>query len=406
MQTFKYRARNNAGQLLTGTVEAETAVLAARILVERGWIPVTVKTGKADSDVLRQLQRWYATKKLGISDLMIFSRQMYSMSKAGVPLIRAIRSMLDSTRNSALAEALESISHSLEAGRSLAQAMAQHDRIFDPLYISLIAVGENTGMMDRTFLQISQYLEREKQTRSRIKAALRYPSMVFVTIGIAMVILNIMVIPAFQKVFDKFHGELPLPTRIIINISSFSIQYWPYIAAALLLAGYGLYKYIATDQGRLQWHRMLLHIPVIGSILERATMERFSRSFAMILNSGIPLTQGIDIVARSVGNDYIGSKLEQMRSGVEKGESISRTAQHIGLFPTLVIQMILVGEETGNIGDMLLEVADFYEIEIDADLKNLSSAIEPLLLIIIGAMVLVLALGIFLPMWNLSTTLR
>ncbi len=235
---------------------------------------------------------------------------MYSMTKAGVPLIRAVRSLIDSTRNAALAEALDSIAHSLETGRTLAQAMAQHDRIFDPLFISLIAVGENTGMMDQTFLQISQYLEREKQTRSRIKSALRYPSMVFITIGIAMVILNIMVIPAFKKVFDKFHGELPLPTQIIIGISNFSIQYWPYITAFLMMTGCGLYKNIDTDQGRLHWHwhRLLLHIPVIGSIIERATMERFSRSFAMILNSGIPLIQGIGIVARSVGNDYIGGK--------------------------------------------------------------------------------------------------
>jgi MSHA biogenesis protein MshG len=189
-------------------------------------------------------------------------------------------------------------------------------------------------------------------------------------------------------------------------ISDFSVQYWPYIIGAVLALVLILRKYISTPEGIKQWHWLLLKLPGVGSIIEGAVMERFCRSFAMIMQSGVPLIQGIAIVANAVGNEYIGAKLHRMRVGIEKGDSISRMARNIGLFPPLVIQMLLVGEESGNIAEMLQEAADFYEGEIDAELRNLSSVIEPFLIVVIGIMVLVLALGIFLPMWNLSAAMH
>jgi MSHA biogenesis protein MshG len=230
--------------------------------------------------------------------------------------------------------------------------------------------------------------------------------MVIVAISVAMVIVNMYVIPSFKGIFDKMHAELPWQTQLLMTISSFMVNYWPYLLVGFVGLFYGVVKYINTSSGRFKWDKLLLQIPTVGSIVERATMERFSRSFAMIFSAGIPLIQGISIVSDAIGNTYIASKLEQMRIGIEKGDTISRMAKSIQLFPPLVIQMIQVGEETGNIGDMLLEVADFYEAEIDAELKNLSSVIEPVLIVIIGIMVLILALGIFLPMWNLSSAMH
>jgi len=402
MPSYVYKARNQLGKLIEGSIEAENSKDVAKSLITRDLTPISIKEEIVKTDSMEQFNQWQALRSLKLDDIMLFSRQMYSLSKAGVPIIRAIHSLIISTRNQALAHALTDITRSLEGGLSLSQSMGKHPKVFSNLFLSIINVGETTGGLDLAFLQMSQYLEREKETQSRIKAALRYPTMVIVAISVAMAIVNIYVIPAFKGVFDKMGADLPWQTKLLMGVSDFTVAFWPYILSSLLLSYFAILKYINTPEGHLKKDQLLLKIPAVGSIIHRATMERFSRSFAMILSSGVPLIQGITIVSNAIGNVYIGSKLDTMRIGIEKGDSISRMAKSIELFPPLVIQMIMVGEETGNISDMLLEVADFYEAEIDAELKDLASVIEPFLLVVIGIMVLVLALGIFLPMWNLS----
>lgn len=403
MPNFSYKARDSNGKLIDGRLDAQSMQMAAQTLNNRGLIPISIQPAANKIDLLQQFASWNALRELNINDLMLFSRQMYSLTKAGVPLSRAINSLTESCRNMALKQALTNISRQLESGQSLSQAMSQHDKIFPLLLISIINVGETTGGLEQAFFQISHYLEREKETQTRIKSALRYPTMVIFAITIAMIIVNIYVIPAFKGVFDKMGAQLPWQTQLLMGISDFTVHYWPHILAGLFAMGLVVSKYLQTASGLQHWHKLQLKIPVIGSIIQRGTMERFSRSFAMTLSAGVPLIQGIAVVAKAVGNEYIGAKLQKMRIGIEKGDSISRMAKSIGLFPPLVIQMIMVGEESGNIAEMLEEVADFYEGEVDMELKNLSSAIEPFLIIIIGVMVLGLALGIFLPMWDLST---
>lgn len=403
---FRYSARDGAGKLIHGIIESDSAQLAAQILTSRGLTPIDITLAPQDEDFLRRFRYWRAERTLGLDDLILFSRQMYSLTKAGVPLLRAIPNLADTCRNLALQQALLDITRKLEAGQSLSQALARHETVFPILLISILHVGETTGNLDQAFLQISRYLEREKDTQNRIKAALRYPSMVLFAIAIALTIVNIYVIPAFKGVFDKLGANLPWQTRLLISVSDFFVQYWPYLLSGVIALLLIIVKYLKSETGLMQWHRLQLKIPVVGSIIERAILERFSRSFAMVLDAGVPLIQGIALVARAVGNHYIGSKLHTLQLGIEKGDSISRMARNVGLFPPLVLQMITVGEETGNLGEMLNEVADFYEGEINEELKNLSSVIEPILIVIIGIMVLVLALGIFLPMWDLSTQLN
>jgi MSHA biogenesis protein MshG len=406
MPVYAYRARNNAGKLISGNLEAESPQQVAHTLTNRNQIPLSIQPVKESVDLFEQFRYLQASQRLDVSDLILFSRQMYSLTKAGVPLMRAINSLAESNRNIAMKKALQSIANRLEAGQSLSQALSQHSKIFPLLLVSIVNVGETSGSLEQSLLQISRYLEREKETQGRVKSAFRYPIMVIAAISIAMVIVNIYVIPAFKGVFDKLGVELPWQTRLLMVISDLSVQYWPYIIAAVLGLILILRKYISTPEGIKQWHWLLLKLPGVGSIIEGAVMERFCRSFAMIMQSGVPLIQGIAIVANAVGNEYIGSKLHRMRVGIEKGDSISRMARNIGLFPPLVIQMLMVGEESGNIAEMLQEAADFYEGEIDAELRNLSSVIEPFLIVVIGIMVLVLALGIFLPMWNLSAAMH
>ncbi|MFI3199258.1 MAG: type II secretion system F family protein [Methylococcaceae bacterium] len=406
MAHFKYSARSDTGQQIINVVKAENAQMVADIIRRQGLIPVTITPVVVSTDVIEKFNQWQALKNLNLGDLVIFSRQMYSLTKAGVPLFKAIRCLTESTRNIALVAALNDVANRLEGGSPLSQAMMQHKKVFSSLFVSIIHVGEVSGGLDMAFLQIANYLEREKKTQSSIKSALRYPSMVITAISIAMVVINIYVIPSFKSTFEGLHAELPWQTKLLMSISSFTVSYWAYLlVGSLVLTGF-IIKYINTVNGRLHWDWLMLHLPGVGSLVERSSMERFSRSFAMTLSTGVPLTQSLAIVATAIGNSYITSKLDQMRIGIERGDSISRMAKSTGLFTPLVVQMIAVGEETGNISDMLLEVADFYEMEVDAALKNLASAIEPILIGIIGVMVLVLALGIFLPMWDLSSAMN
>lgn len=406
MPYFKYKARNSEGKLISNIIEAESQNVASKMLSNRGLIPIAISESEKNSDIIEDFRNWQALRNLGVNDMMMFCRQMYSLTRAGVPIILAIRSLVESTRNPALAQALTDIAKKLESGSALSPAMAVHQRIFNTLFINVINVGESSGGLDRAFLQMGQYFEQERETQGRIKSALRYPTMVLLAITAAMIVINIYVIPAFKGVFQNLHSELPWQTQLLIDISDFTRNYWLYILAFILLTLMAVKRYINTTEGRLQWDYLLLRLPIVGSIVERATMERFCRSFAMTLNSGVPLIQGLHLVIDAIGNAFVSSRLEQMRIGIEKGDTISRMARNTQLFPPLVIQMIMVGEETGNISEMLLEVANFYQAEVNVDLKNLASAIEPILISVIGVMVLMLALGIFLPMWNLSSAMH
>ncbi|NNG14229.1 MAG: type II secretion system F family protein, partial [Gammaproteobacteria bacterium] len=305
-----------------------------------------------------------------------------------------------------LSKALHSIVGELESGRELSHAMSQHPKIFTNLYVSIIQVGENTGRLDDAFQQIATYQELEKDTRDRIKAAMRYPAVVILAIAGAIAIINLFVIPAFAKVYTKFDAELPWATKFLIATSNFTVANWPYILAGLILAGVGINMYVKTETGRYKWHKYKLRLPIIGSIINRALLARFARSFAMAMRAGVPLVQTMTVVSRAADNDYLAERIQQMRNGIERGDTLTRTAAATGMFTPLVLQMMAVGEETGAIDDLLQEVAEYYEREVDYDLKNLSSAIEPILIAAIGIMVFILALGVFLPMWDLAAAAK
>jgi len=402
MQTFHYKGRTQRGDAIEGNIEANSSGAVASQLINNGVTPIDIVEAKVRQDTWGDLKRQLGGGQPGLDDVILFSRQMYTLMKAGVPIVRSINGLATSVRNPIMAETLNTIVEGLESGRELSSTFAQHPKIFSSLFVSMIQVGENTGRLDEAFLQVSQHLELEKETRDRIKAALRYPSFVLMAITAAMFIINIFVIPAFASVFASFKAELPLPTRVLIATSDFTIAYWPYLLAAIVGGIFAFRYYIKTDNGRYVWDRTKLRIPVVGSIIMRSLLARFSRSFAMATRAGVPLVQALTVVARAVDNEFVGDRIRQMRTGVERGDTLTRTAAATDMFTPLVLQMLAVGEETGAVDDMLGEVADFYEREVDYDLKNLSAALEPILLLIIAGMVLVLALGVFLPMWDLG----
>lgn len=402
MPLFHYRGRNQRGEAVTGQIDAATADLVATQLFNSGVVPIDINLSKnAGGDLTAALRGWFASDKVRLVDLILFSRQFYTLQKAGVPIMQALRGLRDSTHNLAFAKVIDDLVTSLDSGLELSTALKRHPKVFPTLYISMVQVGEATGTLQEVFLQLATYLELEKDTRDRIKSALRYPIFVVVAISVAMFIINLFVIPAFAKVFASFRAELPWATKILIATSQFTVAYWPLILAAVIVGIFSIRFYIKTDEGRYRWDRFKLRLPVVGGIILRATMARFARSLAITMRTGVPLVQGMTVVSRAVDNDYISERIVQMRDGIERGETIARTAIATAMFPPLVLQMITVGEESGAIDELMAEVADYYEREVDYDLKNLATAIQPILIVGIAILVLILALGVFLPMWEL-----
>ena len=409
MPVFEYKGRNNQGQAVNGNLEANSADAVASQLLNTGITPIDISQPQTDQKVNESSDinfNFSKNKKPSLDDLTLFSRQMYTLMHAGVPIIRAITGLADTTRNLILQKTLHAVRTEIEGGHELSTALAQHPEIFSHLFISMVQVGENTGNLDDVFLQIAGYLEREKETRNQIKAAMRYPTFVLIAITVAMFIINMWVIPTFAKVFAGFGAELPLATRILLGTSEFTVAYWPVLLAILIIVFFGTRYYVKTEKGHWRWDRIKTRIPLVGSIILRATLSRFARSFSMALSAGVPLVTGLALVSRAVDNVYIGGHIADMRNGIERGDSLTRTAAATEMFTPLIIQMLTVGEETGNVDEMLAEVADFYDREVNYDVKNLTSAIEPILIVFIGAMVLVLALGVFLPMWDLMSAAK
>ena len=332
---------------------------------------------------------------------MIFSRQMYALLKAGVPIIRAINIVSDSCQNKKLSSSLANIATRLEAGYQLAVSIGKYHKFFPKLMGALINVGEQTGTLDDIFKQIGTYLEKERETTKRVKVAMRYPILVLTTVLIAMTIVNVFVVPVFAKFFAGFHITLPLATRILIAISKFFVNYWWVLLAVVIGSVFAWFSYINTKPGRMLYDEYKIHLPIIGSIVERSLLSRFARTFALCFRSGMPLLEAIQIIAATSDNSFMEKKIVEMKSSIERGESMTIAAKNTGLFTSLVLQMILIGEESGELDRLLDEVSNFYEQELDYDLRQLSSSIEPILIAIMAGIVLLLALGIYLPMWDL-----
>ncbi len=401
MPLFRYKARDHRGDAVSGNMEAANSDAVAAQLLEGGMTPVEIAPSQEAPRDGAGLSALLAAR-VGDTDLIQFSRQMHSLTKAGVPLLSALHGLARSTRNPLLAETIGEVAESLEAGRDLASALSEHEEIFSLFYVSMVRIGETTGRLDEIFKRLAEYLERDKRTRQQIRSALRYPSFVISAIVAAIAILNLFVIPAFAKVFDSLGAELPLATRILLGTSEFIVAYWPWLLGGLFGALLGARYYVSTEEGRYRWHRWKLRLPLAGDIIYRATLARFARLFAMATQAGVPLVTALTVVSRALDNDYVEERILSMQTGIERGESITQTAAATGLFDPLVMQMMAVGEETGAIDTLLAEVGEYYEDEVAYDIERLSARIEPILTVIIAVIVLVLALGVFLPMWSLS----
>ena len=404
MLRFSYTGRSQGGDKTQGILEADSAADCASRLLKNGISPINIsETSQSERRDAGQGGMNLFAPSVKAIDVQLFSRQLYTLMRAGVPILRSLAGLIESTTNTAFGQVIASLKASLEAGRDLSTAMRHHPEVFSPFYIAMVRVGEATGRLDEIFLRMFEHLEFERETRSRIKEALRYPTFVMIAMVVAIGVINVFVIPAFAKVYAGLGAELPLMTRILIESSRITLAYGWFMLAGLVLAIAGFRMWRASDDGRVVWDRFKLRIPLTGSIVMRSTLARFARTLALSLKSGIPAAQALSVVAEVTDNAWIASRVLQMRNGIERGESILRTAQTAAVFNPVVMQMIAVGEETGSIDELMQEVADMYEREVDYEIKTLAARIEPLIIAAMGGIVLVLALGVFLPMWDLAS---
>ncbi|MBN1378531.1 MAG: type II secretion system F family protein [Gammaproteobacteria bacterium] len=406
MPKFSYQARVTSGAMVSGILEAATEHAVANQLIETGTIPIKIEPYEERRSSWEKIRRKLGLDNPGLDELILFSRQCNALNRAGVPIIRGFRMLAESYRNPVFSETINEIADDLESGRDLSSSMARHPKIFSPLYVNMIRVGETTGRMDEAFQHLHNYYERDRKTLNQLKAAFRYPSFVLIAIIIATIIIMTFVIPKFTSFYAKNKLTLPVPTKIIMAISGFMVDYWPFLLVGVLAAGFGFHHYINTEKGRLWWDEKKLRFWVVGDIALRATLARFSRTLAMALSAGVPVLQAITVTSRALGNEYVATKVISMRESIERGDSMLRSASKQQIFTPITLQMFAVGEESGRMDEMLEEVAGFYEREVDYDVAHLNATIEPLLTVALAGLVLLLMLGVFLPMWNLVDMIK
>lgn len=400
MPLFEYKGRTEDGMMVTGVQEAADADALGAALIGTRITPVEIKPKKVGAVAINLFE-----EKITSLEVMIFSKQMYTLLKAGIPIMRALSGIQSSVGNPKLAQVVGQLRVSLDSGRELSVAMTEHPKVFDSFYISMIRVGETTGNLDNIFLRLSEHIEFDRFMRGQIKSALQYPMFVITAMAIAIVVINIMVIPQFEKVFASMHADLPFITKMLIAFSNFMRNYWFVLIGIIAAAGWSFKTYVKTASGRSNWDRIKMRIPIAGKIIFKGTMARFARSFALSTRSGLPILSALRLVSQTVENDYISAKILSMSAGIERGETILRTATQTGVFNSLVLQMIAVGEESGSLDTLMQEIADMYQADVEYDVKTLGAQIEPILIMFLGALVLVLALGVFLPIWDMSSVM-
>jgi MSHA biogenesis protein MshG len=340
--------------------------------------------------------------RVSVVDLMLFCRQFATLLRAGVPLLRGLRALEESATNKRFQAVLVDIHHALESGRELSAALRAHGDVFSTYMVNMVRVGEVTGRLPAVFDGLYAQLSFTRDSREQVRTALRYPSFVIVTILAALLAVNVFVIPAFAKVYQGLKAELPPLTQVLIAVSNFIVSMWPVLLAVTVIGIVG--GTVALRQPAVQRLRdaFLLRLPIVGPLVHKAALARFTRSFGLALDAGVPIVDALQVATDTTDNLALAESIGTMRVSAERGEGLARAAAGTGVFTPIVLQMVAVGEETGALSDMMNEVASHYQREVDYAVKSLSAQIEPLLVIMLGGFVLVFALGVFLPLWDLS----
>jgi type IV pilus assembly protein PilC len=398
---FDYQVRDRSGKLITGQLEADNQAAVAAKLTSMGYAPVRIEEVKTSG--MQMEIKLPGTGRVKLKDLAIFSRQFATMINSGLSLIRALTILREQTENKQLAETIDDIRNKVEAGASLSSALAEHEKIFPKLYVAMVRAGESAGMLDEVLLRVAAMYEADVKLRSKIKSAMTYPVIVFVMAILLSTVMLIFIVPVFAEMFADLGGELPLLTQVLVSASNF-VTSWIGVLTYIGLptAVWFAYKRIrSTDKGRHALDVAKLRLPVFGPLFHKIALTRFARNLSTLMAAGVPILQALEITADTVNNGPIANAVKDVQDSVRQGESINRPLSQHEVFPPMVVQMIAVGEETGNVDGMLAKISDFYDTEIESTTESLTALMEPLMIGVIGAIVGGMVIALYMPMFKI-----
>ena len=397
--TYAYKVRDRAGKLVSGTLEADTQAAVSSKLRQMGFAPIVIEEQKTTLGKTEIKLPW--SGKVKPKDIAVFSRQFATMINSGLSLLRALNILAEQTENPTLAKTIADVRTDVEKGISLSAALGKHPKVFKRLYVAMIRAGEIGGVLDSVLLRLAENLEKDVALKQKIKSAMTYPTVVFCLVIMIMIGMLIFVVPTFKNLYRDLGGSLPLPTKVLISLSDRAKQFW-YILAALMIGSWvGLRRWVNTEKGRGTWDAMKLRVPVFGQLVHKSALSRFSRTLSVLMRSGVPILQSLEIVRETVNNTVVSNAVQDVASSVKEGESIAKPLERHDIFPPMVVQMISVGEETGALDTMLAKISDFYDQEVEATVEALTSLIEPVLIAVMGVVVGGMVVALYMPMFNI-----
>ena len=390
---------------MTGTIEATTVEMAGNHLYQTGYFPISIEEETA-SVSLNLSDFWKRFQKVKLEELIVFSQQLSTLYKAGLPLLSGLKGLRDQTSNQRFKEIIEEIGLQVEGGNTLFGSMSRHPDVFSVIYVNMIRAGETSGRLGESLDRFATLADRELRTRQRVKETTRYPKIVIFSVIIAFVVLLAFVIPRFAQIFAQFKTPLPLPTKIMIWINNLFQNYWYLVLSAIVLIPILLKRYIRTEKGRVFWDSLKTRIPGFGRLFLIGGLSRFAHTFVMLNKSGIPILQTLEITSSTTNNVILSQSIEEINRKVREGRSLADAMKESGKFTPLVIQMVAVGESTGTLDEMLVRITEYYDIELENSIKKMTTYIEPALTLFMGVVVLFLALAVFLPWWNMASLFK
>jgi MSHA biogenesis protein MshG len=403
MPNYQYKARDKFSKPLSGVMSADDENAVALKLNQLGHTPIAITETKQESRVTKFLG---SAVRVKFSDLNIFTRQLATLQKAGLPILLSLSALREQTQNKVFKEVIAQVTRDIESGLNLSGALERYPGIFNSLYINMVVSGEASGRLDQVLERLAALREHDQSIRLRIKSSTRYPIIVVIAMIVGFVVLTTLVVPRYAKIYEQYTTALPLPTQILLGINYAVTKLW-WLLMIVGITAYFLFKrYIHTKRGRITWDAFKLKIPVFGALFLKLSISRFTRITGTLMRSGIPILKVLDIAAGSTGNEIVSGAIINIRNNVAEGKGMSEPMKISGLFPPIVTQMVSVGEETGKLDELLIHVSNYYDEQVDYTINNLTALIEPILIFVLGLVVLFMALGIFLPMWNLMNIFK
>jgi len=400
-ETYVYKVRDRQGKLLEGTLEADNTTLVANRLRQMGYIPIAIDK-KDEGGLQKEIKLPFGRgSRVKLKDIAVFSRQFATMINSGLSLLRSLYILTEQTESKALAAIVNQVRQDVEKGASLSQALGRHPKAFSRLYVAMVKAGETGGVLDSVLLQVAETIEKQVELRRKIKSAMTYPVVVFALVLLIVNAMLLFIVPMFQDLYKELGGTLPLPTRILLGVSSTLKKLWWLVALVQVGLVIAFKRWIQTDGGRAQWDAIKLRVPVFGKLVHKTALTRFSRTLAVLLRSGVPILEALEITSETVNNSVMSSAVKDVQSSVKTGESMAKPLASHSVFPPMVVQMIAVGEETGAVDTMLEKIADFYDQEVEATVNSLTSLLEPLLIVVMGGAVGGMVIALYMPMFNI-----